>query len=125
MPPTKTPPPMPKDVAEAVKQFGPFKLIDRKRESALLKQGKYRHIFTLVSYERAYEDLPEDDRPTDEELEERGESKEDFTQGAYEGVVGHHLVNVSEIYESRKPMPEDLRIEDDGIWFEEDGLPAP
>ena len=116
---------MPMEINQVIAQFGPLKLIDRKREAALLKKGKHRHIFTLVSYERSYEDLPEEDRPTNEELEERGETKDEFTQGAYEGVVGHHLVNVAEIYESKKPMPEDLRIEDDGIWFEEDGLPAP
>lgn len=111
------------EINQVIAKFGPLKRIDRKREAVLMKQGKFRNVLTLIDYDVGYEDLPEDDRPTDEELEERGETREEYTAGRHEAVVGHHLVNVSEIYESKKPMPEDLRIEDDGIWFGDDGLP--
>lgn len=111
------------DIKQVIAEFGPFERISRGREAQLLRHGLDRHLLTLVGYERAYEDIPEAEQPSDAELVERGETKEDFTRGAFEGFVGHHLVNVEEVYESAKPMPRDLRLGDDDIWFGDDGLP--
>lgn len=106
-----------------VKEFGPIKQIDRARESELMQSGKWRHVLTLVSHEVGYLDLPEEDRPSDQDLKDQETTKEDFTTTGYTACVGHHIVNVSEIFETAKPMPEDLEIPDDEIRFDDDGLP--
>jgi hypothetical protein len=116
---------MPYTVKELVREYGPFKRIDRKREAALLKAGKYRHIFTLMSVDVPYADLKKEDRPSKMELKERGETKDEYTASVPYASVGHHLVNVDEIFESKKLMPEDLSMEGfDQLWFEDDGLPV-
>ena len=53
---------------ELVKLYGPFKEIWRERESELIKDGDFQHILTITSEDTPYEFLPEDDRPSKEEL---------------------------------------------------------
>jgi hypothetical protein len=114
-----------KNVADLVKQFGPFKRINRGRETQLIQQGKHCNILTQVSFYVPYEDLPEDERPSDEELQELGETKENYMGNGCSIEVGHRLVNVDEIYESTRPMPLDLMLEgNENVWFGDDGLPS-
>lgn len=110
------------DIASVQKEFGPLKLIDRKRE-AVLRKREGNFVLTIMSYDVPYEDLDEDERPTEKELEERGETPENYTQCFFYAEVGHHIVNVEHLYESKKPMPPDLKLDDEGIWHGEDGLP--
>jgi len=113
-------------VKELVREYGPFKPIVRARERQLLEEGRGAYVFALMSTDAPYEDIPEEERPTDEELVERGETKEDYSASVLYGAVGHHLVNVDELFESAKPMPMDLAIEgNDNLWFGDDGLPNP
>ena len=107
---------------ELEKRYGPFSHIDRERETELRHEGKWRYILTIIGYDVPYEDLPEDDRPSDEELQERGETRESHMGYRQDAVVGHHGVNVDEIFESAKPMPEGFEIKD--FWFD-DFLKAP
>jgi hypothetical protein len=103
---------------ELAKRYGPFREIWREREQVLLSSPDgYLHILTVTSDDVAYEDLPEDDRPSDEELEDRGETREDFMGSMLFATVGHHRVNVEVIYESARPMPADLVIEN--FYFDE------
>jgi hypothetical protein len=112
---------------QLVKKFGPAKLINREREAELIQQGKSKHILALLGTDVGYDDLNPSDRPDDEELEDMGIEKEDYTQHVYSAAVGHHIVNVSELYEMTKPMPPNLKmVEDsDADWFGDDALPAP
>lgn len=80
---------------ELVEKYGPFKEIGRDRESVLLAEGKYRHIFTVKG-------------------EDSDEHEDGYVMHAH---VGHGLVNVDVVFESTKAMPEDLRIDD--FWFDE------
>lgn len=107
-----------------VEQFGPLKTLSREREFQLLQEGKHLHIFTVIGTDVGYDDLSEEDRPSDAELEDRGETKDEYSALVYHGCVGHHIVNVFEIFETSKPMPEDLVIEDEDFHFGDDGLPA-
>lgn len=107
-----------------MKQFGPVKLIDKARVKVLLVEDKWRHILTLMVNDVPYEDLPESEKPSDEELEQRGETRDEFSMGMHYASVGCHRVNVQEWYETALPMPENLELEDADIWFEEDGLPT-
>ena len=38
------------------------------------------------------------------------------------GIAGARLVNVLDYYQSAKPLPEDLLVED--VWFDEKGWPV-
>jgi len=105
-----------------VKLYGPFHRINRDRETELTKTGKWQHILTIIGCDVPYDELPEDDRPSDEELKDRGDTRENFMGYMQEATVGHHRVNVDEIFESTKPMPEDFKILD--FWFD-DFLKAP
>ena len=80
--------------SSVVKEFGPVKRIDRYREADLLIEGKWKHILTVLE-----------------------------SDGRFEAVVGHHLVNMHEIYETSKEMPEDLVIKHKDVWFGEEDLP--
>lgn len=80
---------------ELVKKYGPFKEIGRDRESVLLAEGKYRHIFTIKG-------------------EDSDEHEDGYVMHAH---VGHGLVNVDVVFEATKAMPEDLEIQD--FWFDE------
>lgn len=80
---------------ELVRKYGPFKEIGRDRESVLLAEGKYRHIFTVKG-------------------EDSDEHEDGYIMHAH---VGHGLVNVDAVFESTKAMPEDLEIQD--FWFDE------
>jgi len=111
------------DVAKVQKEFGPLKNIDRAREQELINEEKDLHILTLTGCDVGYDDLSDDDKPSDEEMELMDTNKEEYTTTMWTAFVGRRLVNVSEIYESAKPMPKDLEIQDDGVWFDEDGLP--
>lgn len=102
---------------ELRKRYGPFKEIWRERESELVKKGKFRNVLTITSEDIPYEDIPEDDRPSAKELKERGETKKTFMGTMLFARVGHHLVNVEAIFESAKPMPEELTVRD--FWFDE------
>ena len=108
---------------ELVELYGPFKRITRQQEATLAAQGKWLHILTIIGCDVPYEDLAEDNRPSDEELKDRGETRENHMGYTQEATVGHHLVNVDEIFESAKPMPDDLVIHD--FWFDETHLKAP
>lgn len=109
---------------QLLEMYGPFTLIKRAREAELMEAGKFQHVLTILSFERAYADLSKEDRPTGKELRDMGETKDTYSEPGFEGCVGHHLVNVHEIYESAKPMPEDLIIKDEDLQFgDEDGLP--
>lgn len=112
------------DCEKVVKEFGPIKRIDRPRESQLLKEGKWQYILTITVEDVGYWDLPKKDRPTGAELKERGDTRNNFSIGMHFGEVGHRLVNMQEMYETAKPMPEDLTLSDDDIWFGENGLPC-
>jgi hypothetical protein len=82
-------------VTDLVTQYGPLKKIWRTEESKLLEEGKWQQVLTLQEFE-----------------------------GKFHLSVGHHLVNVQEIYETAKPMPEGLEIGDRRVWFGDDGLPG-
>lgn len=112
---------------QLVKKFGPAKLINREREAELLKQGKAKHILALIGTDVGWDDLDPDNRPDEDELKDMGYEKEDYSQLVYSTVVGHHIVNVSELYEMAKPMPLNLELVEDSDtdWFGEGGLPAP
>lgn len=111
------------DIKRLIELCGPFTKITRQREMELIEVGKWNHVFTLINYDMPYEEMPEKDRPSEEEMKDRGETKEEYSESRFIGVVGHHLVNVFEIYEASKPMPEDLELSDENIWFGDDGLP--
>lgn len=112
-------------VAALVKKFGPFKLIDRKREDALYKEGRGAHIFTITSEDVEWKDLPEDDRPTLQELEENmGYTADEYTEPRYYGQSGSRMVNKHEIYESAKPMPEGIEVGPDAEWYPDGTLPT-
>jgi hypothetical protein len=85
---------------ELVKLYGPFTEIWREREAELMNQGKWRHILSIQSFD--------------------SEDEEDGT--ILTATVGHHLVNTETVFESAKPMPDNLRIDD--FWFD-DYLKAP
>lgn len=112
------------DVKELVEKYGPVTKIWRQREQELINQGKENHIFTIVGTDVGYDDLSEEDRPTEEELSQRGYTKDEYVETIQEGFVGRRVVNVLDIYETAEPMPRDLEIKNDDIWFEGDGLPA-
>lgn len=108
-----------------VKQFGPFVPIARRREGLLYAEGKGAHVFTIVSTDVEWKDLPEDDRPTLEELEENmGCTPEDYTEPRYYGQSGSCMVNMHEIYESTNPMPEGIMVDSDGEWADGGTLPT-
>lgn len=110
------------DISSVQKEFGPLKPIDRKREEVLRKkEGNF--VLTIMSYDVPYEDLSPDERPSEKELEEREETPEEYTQCFFYADVNYHLVNVERLYESAKPMPDNLELDDEGIWYGEDGLP--
>lgn len=122
---TVTTPPTKWDAGKIVAEFGPFKVIDRQRETELINEGKSNHIYTIMVVDVDYDDLPESEKPSEEELEQRGETKDEFSMGMQYGAVGRHIVNMQEIYESSKPLPDELDLEDEDIWFGEDGFPTP
>jgi hypothetical protein len=111
-------------VEELVRQFGPFKLIDRARESELYAEGKGKHVFTVTSTDVSWEDLPEDDRPSLKELREMGYTREEYSEPRYYGESGSRLVNMHEIFESSKPMPEGIEVNADAEWCDDGTLPT-
>lgn len=111
------------DVTKLVELYGPFKVINRERERELIKEGKEAHILTVCGQDVDYENLSEENRPSDEELKDRGETKEEYSTTILYASVGRRWVNMQEIYESTKPMPVELELEDKNIWFGDDGLP--
>lgn len=111
-------------ISRLIRDFGPVKAITRARERQLISEGKSNHVLTLVQRETSFFDLPEEERPSKQELEERGETEEEFSRVTFVGVVGHHVVNMYELYEFEKPLPEDLLLDDDSIDFGEGGLPG-
>jgi hypothetical protein len=80
---------------QLVELYGPFKEINRAKERKLIAAHKWQHILTIKNCD------------SDEE-------PDGFTMYAH---VGHGLVDVSAIFESEKPMPEDLEIND--FWFDD------
>lgn len=111
-------------IAALVKQFGPFKLINRKREDALYKEGKGAHVFTVTSEDMEWKDMPEDDRPTLRELKDMGYLQEEYTEPRYYGESGSRMVNMHGIYESTKPMPEGITVGPDAEWYDAGTLPT-
>jgi len=109
--------------AELERLYGPFREIDRKREAKLIEADQWQRILTITSEDVPYDDLPEDERPSDEELEDRGETREEYMGFMLFAGVGHHRVNVEAIYESARPMPEDLVIEN--FYFDDKFIEAP
>lgn len=91
-------------LTEFIKQFGPLVPITNEESWALYKEGEWKHLFAIIGTDVDYEDLPEDERPTDEELKERGEAKEEYSQYLTEGIVGHHVVNVERRYKTAKEI---------------------
>lgn len=89
------------DNDELHKLYGPFRLINRVKESDLLKLGKWQHILTIGGMDS-------------------DKSEDGWTMWA---EVGHHLVNVEAIYESTNPMPPDLTVDD--FWFDDEFIKAP
>ena len=77
------------DCDELYEKFGPFKEITRAREAKLMKAGKWRHVLCVISGDN----------------------------DGLAAAVGHHLVNVEVILESKKPLPKDLMVDD--FWFTE------
>lgn len=112
------------DVKELVEKYGPITKIGRQRESDLIKRGKEAHIFTIVGTDVGYAELSEEDKPTEEELKLTGLSRDEYTETIQEGFVGRRLVNVLDIYETSQPMPLDLEIKNEDIWYGEDGIPT-
>lgn len=107
---------------ELVKKYGPFKLIDRARENDLVAASKWRNILSIISYEVPYNDLPEDERPSQEELDERQESKESFTGTHLMASVGRHVVNSEHSFETSKPLDATFEILD---FYFDDFFQAP
>jgi hypothetical protein len=91
-------------LTEFIKQFGPLVPITNEESWALYKEGEWKHLFAITSTDVGYEDLSEDDRPSDEELKDRGETKEEYSQSMSEGIVGHHIVNVERRYKTEKEI---------------------
>lgn len=112
------------DVNELTEKYGPVSKIGRQRESNLIKQGKEAHILTIVGTDVGYDELSEEDKPTEEELRLTGLDKDEYTETIQEGFVGRRLVNVLDIYETSQPMPLDLEIKNEDIWYGEEGLPT-
>lgn len=96
-------------LSDFIKQYGPLTPIGV-LDSSMRKWDK---VIAFVGCDVGYDDLPEDERPDDVELAERGETKEDFSLYVCEGVPGHHFVNVERRYETVKPIPADLLVEVD------------
>jgi hypothetical protein len=118
--------PVIRNVSDLIKAYGPFKLIYRAEERKLIKDDKANHILCVMSCDVPYADLPPDEQPSDEELKERGETKETHMGSVLYVEAGHHLVNVDEIYQSAKPMPLTLMIQgNENVWFGDNGLPSP
>jgi len=91
-------------LTEFIKQFGPLVPITNEESWDMYREGKWKNLFAITSTDVAYEDLPEDDRPSDEELKDRGETKEEYSQSMSEGIVGHHIVNVERRYKTEKEI---------------------
>lgn len=107
---------------KVIEEFGPVTRITRAREDELIQEGKSAHVLTLVGADVGYFDLPVDDRPSEEVLADRGESRHEYSRTVFHAFVGRRIVDVEEIYETAKPMPADLEIQDDDIDFGEDGF---
>ncbi len=108
---------------QVIEQFGPITRINREREEELIQEGKGNHILTLIGTDTGFHDLPANDRPSFIELAYRGESEEDYSRTVFSASVGRKIVNVEEIFETSKPMPSDLEMQDDDIDFGDGGLP--
>lgn len=102
------------EFADVVKQYGPLRPLTQQESWQLNSEGKGEFIFTLLGTDVDWADLPEDDRPTAEELAENfeDETPETYTQFQMVGVRGHHVVNVEYRFATAKPLPASLDTEE-------------
>jgi len=102
------------ELAEFIGKYGPLTPISNEESWQLYREGQWDTMFAVVGTDVPYDELPEDDRPTKDELEMMEcDSPDDYSLFVMEGIAGHHVVNVERRYRLAKPMPVGLRVEID------------
>lgn len=102
-------------LTQVVKKFGPVQKLSNAESHRLAAEGDALRILTIHGEDIPWEDAPEDERPSIEELEDMGESPETYDVYVMEGRPGHSIVNVEARLLCAKPLPEDLEVEVDDL----------
>lgn len=99
--------------ADVVKQYGPLRPLTLNDSWRLSDEGKGDCILTIIGTDVPWEDLPENDRPSAQELAENfeDETPETYSELRMVGVRGHHIVNVEYRFATAKPLPPELDTE--------------